>query len=742
MGVEKLYPYVRSSIQETFVFKKVNPDSDEGFNYKEIIFDGTCWLWRYMKGNYLMDYNDLRQTCQQMVDHLKQFGFKLVVFMDANICFNKLDTWLNRRASRSHLIFEFNDHLRKYGGHYPKQTHNNRYWFANNGCYFFVGQVFKSCGCDVYYAHIDCDREMIGYYKLNKHKAIGVCSVDSDFLIFDVDIYLEMVTMQFQHDCLYFKGYKHQRFLNRFQLKQHHLSQLAAIMGCDVLPRSASYIAMISKLYRGHISFSHGEVDLIAKYLRDLEKNERKALDTTTLATQDIKAIKKPKKKRGKSKRHHMNITKIRYNANIKRKFAIAENFYTPIYPLNLLDSPYLIMLMFQDYDDCKEQLEMNTNDRCNKGVILDSCMDDTSLIQPQECSAVVLTELRKFLYFYLTDSGHKFKDIVCFPCRKYTFHPSLLMNQWRKGITVDLNECAGDDNPLFKLRCYAFVKENTSDDIPCELLVEDIVFLLKWLKTNDERKRQKVEKYHEERKMNDNTTQQKDVATATVTKWSSSKSTKRRRKQKLKEMKRKQAMEMLNNRNVCESKHKMKHKDISNGQNRMNKGSREHRLWNELDLILESFVFQWKYRNVFLCKPYRNDIMYDRSRCNEYTEQYQKKMSPISMHFQSIIYGIYEIIFAFLRLYCNRVWFKKMYKENSKHENNMQPQMPCLKIYEENVNDIRLKLNEWTQTLRSKNVKIPFCWDVFNVKLYHWMFHNMDMAKQWINDCETKQNV
>eukprot|EP01084_Bolivina_argentea_P159553 277867_1 len=276
MGVENLYPHVRSSIQESFRFKKVNPNLDDNFNYREIVFDGTCWLWRYMKGNYLMDYNQVKQTCQRMVDQFKRFGFKLIVFIDANICYNKIETWLQRRASRSTLIFQLNNFLKKQNNNYPKQSNNSRLWFANNGCYFFIGQIFKSCGCNVYYAHIDCDREMIGYYKLNKHKVYAVCSVDTDFLIFDVDTYLEMTSIQFNGNTLHINGYKHNTFLKRFQLKQHHLSQLAAIMGCDVLPRSIPYISMINKLYKNHSSVAHGEVYTIARYLRDLERNEHR----------------------------------------------------------------------------------------------------------------------------------------------------------------------------------------------------------------------------------------------------------------------------------------------------------------------------------------------------------------------------------------------------------------------------------------------------------------------------------
>merc|ERR1712154_697821 len=106
---------------------------------------------------------------------------------------------------------------------------------------------------------------------------------------------------------------------------------------------------------------------------------------------------------------------------------------------------------------------------------------------------------------------------------------------------------------------------------IPSELIVEDIMFLLKWLKQNHDTKMEETK--NDEMDIDDNKAMKNKNAMdvdnmksndnqkseSSEHKWSSSKSAKKNRRKKLKEIKRLQAVQMLNNRNVSISPSKMK---------------------------------------------------------------------------------------------------------------------------------------------------------------------------------------
>eukprot|EP01084_Bolivina_argentea_P292408 502682_1 len=237
MGVEGLLGVVKP-YRRQFTYGVVNADLDEDFDYKYFLFDGSSWLWNTMKGNILMDFGFMRRRAQRMVNKFRMCGLKLIVFIDANITNNKLDTWLSRRAERVEQMYAINHKIKTNKGNIQGFTNM---WFAPCGAYFFCGQIFESLGCKVIYAHIDCDREMYGYYLLNKpyFNINGIIGFDTDFLIFNFPLYLEFPSMIFHKssNTLSFSGYEHHTLLNRLHCKQTQLPHIASVMGCDVTNR-------------------------------------------------------------------------------------------------------------------------------------------------------------------------------------------------------------------------------------------------------------------------------------------------------------------------------------------------------------------------------------------------------------------------------------------------------------------------------------------------------------------------
>ena len=89
-----------------------------------------------MRGNMLMDFYALRHRAKKMVRQFRKCGFKLIVFIDANISTKKLNEWMSRRARRVANVVAINEKLNKYRGH----THGfDHLWFP----------VRTLCSCDI-----------------------------------------------------------------------------------------------------------------------------------------------------------------------------------------------------------------------------------------------------------------------------------------------------------------------------------------------------------------------------------------------------------------------------------------------------------------------------------------------------------------------------------------------------------------------------------------------------------------
>ena len=288
----------------------------------------------------------------------------------------------------------------------------------------------------------------------------------------------------------------------------------------------------------------------------------------------------------------------------------------------------------------------------------------------------------------------------------KFALQPSKLMNVWRKGLVVQLEH--KEENPLLEM------KSCDADTVPPEMMVRDILCLLKWLKSQyDHNQVQEVVEVvtkgdEKEIKRPAEPKQQRD--------GSSSRKSKKKRRKRLKEIKRLQSVAMLKKTNVSVSTQTSAKKQ---------KGTRSGKLWQHFDAIVEAFWLQWKFRSVFIGAP---DA---KSRRREFAELYEEKMSPIAMHFQSVIFGIYETVFAFLRLQSNKEWYRELYR--NRHQQGV---IPGLKLFDEDIETVKVNIDAWAKTKRSKAVDIPFVWDVFHVKLFHWIFLNIDTAKQWIAEC------
>ena len=253
------------------------------------------------------------------------------------------------------------------------------------GTYFFCGQVFQSLGCKVVFAHIDSDREMYGYFQLN-HSFEGIVAVigfDTDFLIFDFAIYLELNSMRIIGRGLSFMGYHHHSLLHRLRCQQHHLPRIASILGCDVVA--------------GHPHFS-GDVHTAASIAKNYDDDDDSS-----------------------------------QSSGLSKRFSLGRTFYSGVAPLDILPHPWLIMMLFQDYKEGGDCCSVTA--RCSgkeddavlelKGAIIDLSMDDLSLKRPKGVCAVMTQSVRKWLYIrLLTDdvdgeeeqkSGGRHGGTVCF---------------------------------------------------------------------------------------------------------------------------------------------------------------------------------------------------------------------------------------------------------------------------------------------------------------------------------------
>ncbi|ETO34551.1 hypothetical protein RFI_02542 [Reticulomyxa filosa] len=146
---------------------------------------------------------------------------EVIVMIDGNVTTDKLNTWLSRRAERMDALRELNERLKRNGSICESVFVDSSNWFAPNGSYFYIGQVFASIHhCRVIYAQTDCDREMVGYASVLGDQCYAIAGNDSDFFIFDVPLYIQLRSLHFSYraKCLDFVGCYHRDFLSAVEL--------------------------------------------------------------------------------------------------------------------------------------------------------------------------------------------------------------------------------------------------------------------------------------------------------------------------------------------------------------------------------------------------------------------------------------------------------------------------------------------------------------------------------------------
>ena len=141
--------------------------------------------------------------------------------------------------------------------------------------------------------------------------------------------------------------------------------------------------------------------------------------------------------------------------------------------------------------------------------------------------------------------------------------------------------------------------------------------------------------------------------------------------------------------------------------------------------------------------------------------------MSVRSMHFRTMIHGLYEIIYVFLQIEFGVKWFKRYFRDSvlwSYDQNiemnpnfkfatilkmKLQEGVQCAFINDGDVEceckicQIRDGIEEFKENLEDiygdgvkVDLHIPFVWEVMNTPLFHWMCHHPQRTREWINEC------
>ena len=672
----------------------------------------------------------------------------------------------------------------------------NIYTRSNQPCgsYFFCGQVFESLGCKVIYSHIDADRELYGYYAINKNKEniVGVIGFDTDFLIFPFSVYLELISMRFDKQCntLTFNGYLHHKILVRLRCKQRHLPRIAGIMGCDVTNR---------------LQTCSGNIDYAAKIAKEYERS---------METKD-----------NKTKRSRFGTG----SAALKKRFNKSDTFYSGIVPLDIFRHPWCIMLLFQDYNEHTDAcLAVRNKGGYIKGITYDLSMDDADLIKSQkECSSVITLSLRRWLYRYLLDDSIRsesddqmirVKELVCYASPRFCFKEDVAKKQWLKGIYVDLS---ADDakNPLYELESHKFVKSVIDSDdyssesgehsgrlrikIPEECMVRDVIYLLKYLKSLDdiEEKEDECKEKNDdktagsapkcEEKVDDKTDEVKnenierspfvfgenDGVTNEETKISKPTQNEMnddehkecmKKIEKQTNKKRKRGKRGGKRKNVKNKKFKKPEPTKKPKQKKQRNGLK---VWNGFVELVKVFWYQWGYRDVFIetdgIKSASESVKHKRSEFGSHG----LKINARSMHYRSIIYSIYELIFVFLHIEFECKWFPKYYcdflryhrrrknKKKRENENGEEEEkekekecflnVPKLKLVNGvNNHQMRKDIDSWKDKVVNSgdeikiDLQIPYVWQIINSRLFHWIWAYQTKAEKWIKECKEIEDL
>eukprot|EP01083_Nonionella_stella_P302935 1046451_1 len=198
---------------------------------------------------------------------------------------------------------------------------------------------------------------------------------------------------------------------------------------------------------------------------------------------------------------------------------------------------------------------------------------------------------------------------------------------------------------------------------------------------------------------------------------------------------------------------------------------------WNEFKLLVNSFLYQWKYRDVFMdLKENDQDTTEEKKHKHAEFESHYMKINTRSMHYRSILYSIYEVIYAFLQMEFKCQWFGKYYCDflrhhyNDKHKDkkdgkeeekaNAFDNIPSLKLlngiecevdeeYECECRNCKIRNNvdSWKErVIGGSNVdvdiQIPYVWEVLNTRVFHWIWAHYGKTKKWIQECRPNETL
>ena len=223
--------------------------------------------------------------------------------------------------------------------------------------------------------------------------------------------------------------------------------------------------------------------------------------------------------------------------------------------------------------------------------------------------------------------------------------------------------------------------------------------------------------------------------------------------------------------------KPKSKSKSVKKGKNKKRK-KKTLKTWDGFNLLINAFLYQWKYRDIFIeCdNKTNNDEQKEKQTRNKHAEfeSHYLKLNTRSMHYRSILYNIYELIYVFLTTEFTNKWFPKYYCDFLRHHYNFNrnknyfnnktnknknrfknvPKLHLLNGIEcelhSNLNldckcqncKIRENVDSWKDDIvynddyPSIQLKIPYIWQVINARIFHWIWAHNSKTKLWIKEC------
>ena len=294
---------------------------------------------------------------------------------------------------------------------------------------------------------------MYGYYLLNRKllDIVAVIGFDTDFLIFDFHQYFELTSMRCHRNGITFTGYHHRDLLCHLHVEPYQLPRVASILGCDVVEPHPVYGGDV--YYAAKVARSYPQITSKNNKKPKKTKSENSYIESPKSPNRSKRARKSRRYRNGYSGYTHHTPSPSPDRAipgPLARRFQKADTFYSGVAPLDILPHPWLIMLLFQDYQEASDKCTVSTGAPKNnggkngknkknknkknentenevkptddsrdsalewvhlKGVLIDIAMDDLALKRKDESSAVLLQSVRKWIYIRLLNDDANIEE-------------------------------------------------------------------------------------------------------------------------------------------------------------------------------------------------------------------------------------------------------------------------------------------------------------------------------------------